>query len=102
MIKKPTLAQLIESAEKEVNADDWYRQNLLLEKFHGLSASSLNNYRKEMEGIPEFAEGVCKPGHSTTFIHYFTFLWYLRWKEANRYRTNQIPPLEILHKSVSR
>lgn len=31
-MKKPTLKELIISAEKEVNPDDWYRQGLILEK----------------------------------------------------------------------
>ncbi|EPF4429220.1 hypothetical protein ACSSP6_005145 [Escherichia coli] len=95
-MKKPTLKQLIEAAEKTVKPDDWYRQNLILEKFHGMSKTTLVEYCKEMETIPEFAEGVVKPGHSMTFIHVYTFIWFLRWKDANKYRVKKISPTEIL------
>lgn len=95
-MKKPALAELIKSAEKNVNPDDWYRQSLILERFHGMSKSTLVEYCKEMENIPEFAEGLLKPGHSTTFIHYYTFLWFLRWKEANKYRAKKISPKDVL------
>lgn len=95
-MKKPTLQQLIEAAEKEVIPDDWYRQSLLLKKFNGMSKSSLNAYQKEMEEIPEFSEGVLKPGHSTTFIHVHTFLWFLKWKQANNYRSKKVSPSEVL------
>lgn len=97
-MKKPTLKQLIESAEKEVNSDDWYRQKLLLEKFKGMSKSTLEGYCKEMSDIPVFAEGLLKPGHSTTFIHLPTFIWFLRWKEANKYLVKKISPDEVLKK----
>lgn len=96
-MKRPTLRQLIETSEKEVNVDDWYRREKLLQKFHGLSKSSLDVYQREMEDIPEFSEGVLKPGHSTTFINYHAFVWYLRWKEANRYRSRKISPQEVLN-----
>ncbi len=99
MIKRPTLSELIESAEKVVNPDDWYRQSLLLDKFHGMSKTTLVEYCKEMETIPEFAEGILRPGHSTTFIHCHTFIWFLKWKEANRYRAKQVSPLDVLEGS---
>lgn len=96
-MKKPTLEQLIKSAEKNLNPDDWYRQSLILNKFHGMSKSTLVEYCKEMETIPEFAEGLLKPGHSTTFIHYDTFIWFLRWKEANKYRTKKVKPRDVFN-----
>lgn len=96
-MKKPTLKQLIESAEKEVNPEDWYRQKLLLDMFKGMSKTTLNEYQKEMETIPEFAQGILKPGHSSTYIHVYTFLWYLRWKDTNNYRRVKISPEEILN-----
>ena len=99
-MKKPTLKQLIESAEKEINPDDWYRQNLILKKFNGMSKPTLMEYCKEMETISEFSEGIIRPGHSTTFIHIYTFIWYLRWKDANKYRSKKIPPKEILEEGV--
>lgn len=89
-MKKPTLKELIISAEKEANPDDWYRQGLILEKFHGMSKSALLQYCKEMDEIPEFAEGLLRPGPSTTFIHYQTFLWFLKWKDTNKYLTNKL------------
>lgn len=95
-MKKPTLKELIISAEKEVNPDDWYRQGLILEKFHGMSKSALLQYCKEMDEIPEFAEGLLRPGPSTTFIHYQTFLWFLKWKDTNKYLTNKLSPYEVL------
>lgn len=95
-MKKPNLKELIESAEKKVKPDDWYRKSLLTEVFKGMSPSTLSAYQKEMESIPEFAEGVLKPGHSTTFIHVHTFIWYLRWKEANNYRSKKLEPKEVL------
>ncbi len=96
MIKKPTLQQLIDAAEKKVNPDDWYRKNLLTEMFKGMSPSSLNVYQKEMETIPEFAEGVLKPGHSSTYIHVHTFIWFLKWKQENKYRSKKVSPKEVL------
>ncbi|MFZ7302158.1 hypothetical protein ACLSY4_17500 [Enterococcus gallinarum] len=95
-MKKPTLKELIISAEKEVNPDDWYRQGVLLKTFHGMSKPTLVSYCKEMEDTEEFAEGILKPGHSTTFIHYPTFIWFLRWKEANKYRAKKLSPNEVL------
>lgn len=95
-LKKPTLKELIISAEKEVNPDDWYRQGLILKKFHGMSKSTLLQYCKEMDEIPEFAEGLLRPGPSTTFIHYQTFLWFLKWKDTNKYLTNKLSPQEVL------
>ncbi|HCD4590910.1 TPA: hypothetical protein NBR24_002808, partial [Enterococcus faecium] len=59
-MKKPTLSELIEAAEKAVKPDDWYRQSLILEKFHGMSKTTLVEYCKEMETIPEFAEGILR------------------------------------------
>lgn len=95
-MKKPTLKELIESAEKKVEVADWYRKNLLLKKVEGVSESTLNAWQKEMESIPEFAEGIMKPGHSTTLIHYHTFIWFLRWKEATNYQSEKISPREAL------
>lgn len=100
-MKKPTLADLIKSAEKELNPDDWYRQSIMLKRFHGMSKSALLEYCREMESIPEFAEGLIRPGHSTTFIHYYTFLWFLRWKEANRYRSKKVSPDDVLGKATA-
>ncbi|WP_270364367.1 MULTISPECIES: hypothetical protein [Enterococcus] len=95
-MKKPTLKQLIESAEKVVDPDDWYRQGLILKMFHGMSKTTLIDYCKEMEDIEEFKEGILKPGHSTTFIHVHTFIWFLRWKDENKYRTKKVSPTEVL------
>ncbi len=75
-MKKPTLAELIESAEKNMKPDDWYRQGLILKMFHGMSKTTLVEYCKEMEAIDEFKEGILRPGHSTTFIHVHTFIWF--------------------------
>ncbi|MCB6528930.1 hypothetical protein LI192_06245 [Enterococcus avium] len=96
ILKKPTLAELIESAEKNVKPDDWYRQGLILEMFHGMSKTTLVEYCKEMEGIDEFKDGILRPGHSTTFIHVHTFIWFLRWKDENKYRTKKVSPNDIL------
>lgn len=95
-MKKPTLSELIKAAEKTVNPDDWYRQGLLLKTFHGMSKTTLVEYCKEMETIPEFAEGILRPGHSTTFIHYHTFIWFLKWKDANKYRVKSLSPSDVL------
>ena len=95
-MKKPTLSELIEAAEKTVNPDDWYRQGLLLKTFHGMSKTTLVEYCKEMETIPEFAEGILRPGHSTTFIHYHTFIWFLKGKDANKYRVKSLSPSGVL------
>lgn len=95
-MKKPTLKQLIESAEKVVDPDDWYRQGLILKMFHGMSKTTLIEYCKEMEDIEEFKEGILKPGHSMTFIHVHTFIWFLRWKDENKYRTKKVSPKEVL------
>ncbi|OJG40863.1 hypothetical protein RV02_GL001717 [Enterococcus gilvus] len=96
VMKKPTLKQLIESAEKVADPDDWYRQGLILKMFHGMSKTTLIDYCKEMEDIEEFKEGILKPGHSTTFIHVHTFIWFLRWKDENKYRTKKVSPKEVL------
>ncbi|WP_154218112.1 hypothetical protein [Enterococcus faecium] len=48
-MKKPTLSELIEAAEKAVKPDDWYRQSLILEKFHGMSKTTLKE-RREIDG----------------------------------------------------
>lgn len=95
-MKKPTLSELIKAAEKTVNTNDWYRQSLLLKTFHGMSKTTLVEYCKEMEGIEEFREGILRPGHSTTFIHYHTFIWFLKWKDANKYRAKSLSPLDVL------
>lgn len=94
-MKKPTLKQLIESAERTVNPDDWYRQNMILKKFHGMSKATLMEYCKEMDTIPEFSEGIIRPGHSSTYVHVHTFIWYLRWKDINKYRSKKIEPDSI-------
>ncbi|MBK4866670.1 hypothetical protein CU012_1248 [Enterococcus faecium] len=49
-----------------------------------------------MEDIKEFKEGILRPGHSTTFIHYHTFIWFLKWKDANKYRAKTLSPLDVL------
>ncbi|MGH1831217.1 hypothetical protein ABE871_07230 [Enterococcus gilvus] len=97
---KPTLAELIESAEKKVKPDDWYRQGLILKMFHGMSKTTLIEYCKEMEDIDEFKEGILRPGHSTTFIHVYTFIWFLRWKDENKYRAKKLAPSEILKEAT--
>lgn len=97
-MKRPTINELIEiSKGKEVVAE-WDRKKELLIRFNGLSRSSLDYYQKEMESIPEFAEGIIKPGHSTTFININIFIWYLKWKEANRYLSKKISPSDVLGK----
>lgn len=79
---------------KEVVAE-WDRRDELRNRFNGLSKTTLATYQKEMESIPEFKEGILKPTHGVTFFNIKTFVWYLRWKEVNRYRTKKIPPCEI-------
>lgn len=95
-MKIPTIKQLIEMSEGKEVVAEWDRKKELLIRFNGLSRSSLDNYQKEMENIPEFAVGVIKPGHSTTFINIQTFIWYLKWKEANRYLSKKLSPKEVL------
>ena len=75
----------IEIKEK-VDKGIWYRLGLLPELFVGLSDSSAKAYTKEMENLPEFGSGVLKPGHSTTFVNYDTFVEFLKFKEENKYR----------------
>lgn len=75
----------IEIKEK-VDEGVWYRLGLLPELFVGLSASTAKAYVKEMESMTEFSSGILKPGHSTTFVNYETFLSFLQWKDENRYR----------------
>lgn len=82
-MKKPTLKELIVSAEKEANADDWYRQGLILEKFHGMSKSALLQYCKEMDEIPEFAEGLLRPG---PFNHVYSLPNILMVLKVERYQ----------------
>ena len=95
-MKTPTIKELIEISENKNVETEWDRKKELLKRFNGLSRSSLDNYQNEMETIPEFSEGVIKPGHSTTFINIHTFIWYLKWKEANRYLSKKISPKEVL------
>lgn len=97
-MKKPTLKQLIESAEKEVKPEDWYRLGLIKEVFHGISAKTIVSYCNEMLEIPDFAEGIIKPGPSTTFVHIHTFIWFLRWKDENKYRSKKLSPTEVLER----
>jgi len=98
-MKIPTITELIEMSNgKEVEAE-WDRKKELLKRFNGLSKSSLDNYQNEMESISEFSQGVIKPGHSTTFINIHTFIWYLKWKEANRYLSKKLSPKEVLEES---
>ncbi|OJG21622.1 hypothetical protein RU95_GL001145 [Enterococcus avium] len=54
-----------------------------------------------MEAIDEFKEGILRPGHSTTFIHVHTFIWFLRWKDENKYRTKKVTPKEILKEATA-
>lgn len=75
----------IEIKEK-VDKGIWYRLGLLPELFVGLSNSTAKAYTKEMESLPVFSSGVLKPGHSTTFINYDTFVAFLKYKEENKYR----------------
>lgn len=95
-MKTPTIKELIEISQNKDVETEWDRKKELLKRFNGLSRSSLDLYQNEMESIPEFAEGVIKPGHSTTFINIHTFIWYLKWKEANRYLSKKIAPKEVL------
>lgn len=64
----------------------WYRLNQLPNAFVWLRDSTAKAYVKEMETVPEFQGGVIKPGHSTTFVHYDTFVDFLRWKDKLKYR----------------
>lgn len=75
----------IEIKEK-VDKGIWYRLGLLPELFVGLSASTAKVYTKEMESLPVFSGGILKPGHSTTFVNYDTFVEFLKFKEENKYR----------------
>ena len=75
---------------KEVVAE-WDRRDQLLKRFNGLKQSTLADYQREMESMDDFKRGVLKPTHSVTYIHIATFVDYLRWKEANRYRSKKIP-----------
>lgn len=96
-MKRPTLAELIEAAESKVVTAEWDRRGELLIRFNGLSASTLNEYQKEMESIKEFKDGIIKPSPSVTWFNVQVFIWYLKWKEANRYLSKKIPPKEILN-----
>lgn len=95
-MKTPTIKELIEISQNKDVETEWDRKKELLKRFNGLSRSSLDLYQNEMESIPEFSEGVIKPGHSTTFINIHTFIWFLKWKEANRYLSKKISPKEVL------
>lgn len=79
---------------KEVVAE-WDRRDQLLKRFNGLKQSTLADYQREMESMDDFKRGVLKPTHSVTYIHIATFVDYLRWKEANRYRSKKIPLNEV-------
>lgn len=68
-MKKPTLAELIESAEKNMKPDDWYRQGLILKMFHGMSKTTLVEYCKEMEAIDEFKARTFNNFHSCPYVH---------------------------------
>lgn len=95
-MKQPTLKDLISEAEtKEVTAE-WDRRDELMIRFHGLSRTTLNTYQREMETIPEFKQGVIKPTPSVTWININVFIWYLKWKEANRYMVKKVTPKEVL------
>ena len=99
-MKRPTLKELIEAADNQVFPAEWIRRDLMKTKFEGLSDSTLNNYQKEMDNIPEFKSGIMRPSHSISFINIHAFVWYLKWKEANRYRTKKISPKDILKEEV--
>jgi hypothetical protein len=89
-VKKPTPEDLLEQIEgKEIKAE-WDRRKEPMTRFNGLSKTTLNTYQKEMESIPEFKESVIKPPHSVTWISIERFILFLKWKEANRYRSKKI------------
>ncbi|EOT42782.1 hypothetical protein ACWOE3_12485 [Enterococcus dispar] len=91
---QPTLKELIHSVESKQVAAEWDRPEELMKRFNGLKKSTLYDYLKEMDSIPEFKQGIMRPG--VTFIHIGTFIWYLRWKEASRYRSKKPSPSEVL------
>lgn len=101
-MKKPTIKELIQQVEEKDISAEWDRKKDLLTRFNGLRESTLNGYQSEMEKIPEFAEGILKPGHSTTFINLAVFLWFLKWKDANLYKSKKIPPKEVTIPKVPR
>lgn len=88
--------QMIEMFDNKEVVAEWDRRDQLLKRFNGLKRPTLTLYQKEMESIPEFKKGIIKPTHSVTYVHIATFIDFLRWKEANRYRETKIPPSEVL------
>ena len=94
MIKQPTLKELIDTAEEKVTAEHWIRFNDIKDLF-SVSKNQVSYWLQEMEKIDEFKHGIMRPTHSITLVHYYTFLWFLRWKEANKGLKRKIPPKEI-------
>lgn len=94
-MKQPTLKDIIEQAENKLIVEHWIRLKDLNGYFIGVTSYQITQYVNEMSNIDEFKPGVMRPGHSTTFVHYWTFVWFLRWKEANKGLKRKIPPKEI-------
>lgn len=94
MMKQPTLKQMVEGASHELDTKDWLRLVNISERF-SISRYQATMWVNEMSDIDEFKPGVMRPGHSTTLVHYYTLLWFLRWKEANEGLKRKIPPKEI-------
>ncbi|EGO9051629.1 hypothetical protein D0325_11135 [Enterococcus faecalis] len=97
-MKRPTPDEFLKQIEGKVLKAEWDRREELMMRFNGLSKSTLNTYQKEMESIPEFKEGVIKPTHSVTWVNIELFILFLKWKEANRYRSKKISARDFQEK----
>lgn len=93
-MKKPTLKQIIECADQEFDTKSWLRL-VDIPKYFSISQKQATTWVNEMSDIDEFKPGVMRPGHSTTLVHYYSFIWFLRWKDENSGLKRKIPPKEI-------
>ncbi|MEG0349543.1 hypothetical protein [Enterococcus sp.] len=90
------IKEMLELFDSKDVVAEWDRRDELKIRFNGLKDTTLATYQKEMESMDEFKEGILKPSHGVTFININIFVQYLRWKDANLYRTKKIPLDEVL------
>lgn len=95
-MNRPSFEELLATADSKEVIEDWDRPSELMKRFNGLSRSQLSVFQREMEEIEEFKSGVLKPSYNLVFIYYPTFIWYLRWKDANQLLAKKISPKEVL------
>lgn len=71
----------------EADKAEFGDKNHLMQRWEGLTKSTLTQWLIEMRNNPKFKDGVINPTHKIVMINYEKFKEFVKWKEENRYKS---------------